>query len=274
MKADAVKALPGLAAFWDFREPAGRPRRSLGPAPLSLREGAGPVRRVRGGVFGPWSAFLSPGDWFRVPRADCGPLDVHGPGARLTVVAWLQRRRKTEIQCEAVAGLWDETRRKRQYALFLDLRIAAGADQVGAHLSRTGGPTAGHRYCTEAAIGSTCIQYTEAWEGVGFTYDGREARVYRNGLLDARPGLNPYPYPGGLFDGGPDGSDFTVGAVHRSGEMGNWFTGRLGGLLVCAEALDAATMRELAEATVPDRIAPTADAIRWAAANRDYTDPH
>jgi hypothetical protein len=41
----------------------------------------------------------------------------------------------------------------------------------------------------------------------------------------------------GLFDGGEDGSDFTVGAVHRLGEMGNNFVGQIGGIAVFDRAL-------------------------------------
>ncbi len=52
----------------------------------------------------------------------------------------------------------------------------------------------------DAAIGRTGVEYTDAWEFVGFTYDGRVARLYRNGCFDARPTHNPYPYPGG-YDG-------------------------------------------------------------------------
>jgi hypothetical protein len=54
---------------------------------------------------------------------------------------------------------------------------------------------------------------------------------------------------GGLFDGGPDGSDFTVGGVSRSGEMGNWFQGQIGGLAVYSRALSASEMHHLASAT-------------------------
>jgi hypothetical protein len=48
---------------------------------------------------------------------------------------------------------------------------------------------------------------------------------------------NPYFYDEGLYDGGAEGSDFTVAAVHRSGVMGNFFAGLLGGLAVFNRAL-------------------------------------
>ena len=64
--------------------------------------------------------------------------------------------------------------------------------------------------------------------------------------MDARPGVNPYPLAGGLHDGGPNGSDFTVGAVDRGGEIGNFFCGDLAGLAVYDRALTPAEMLALA----------------------------
>jgi hypothetical protein len=271
---DFILQLPNLAAFWTFDEAAGSPRKSLGADGCELAEMAGPIARVEDGVFSPFSAELVKGQWFCGSRTSCPSLNIHGSQAQVTVVAWIKRKRKPEIQCEAIAGMWNETQRKRQYALFLDLRINHSADQVGGHVSNVGGPTPGFRYCMDAAIGRTCIDYGDNWECVGFTYDGAQASVYRNGCLDARPGLNPYPYPGGLFDGGADGADFTVGAVHRSGEMGNWFTGRLGGLLVCATALSPETMLKISDQTLPGKSQSTLNAMKWREANLDYLGKH
>ncbi|MNY37775.1 hypothetical protein D3C86_1723590 [compost metagenome] len=80
------------------------------------------------------------------------------------------------------------------------------------------------------------------WQCIGFTYDGNLAKSYLNGKLDTRPERNPYPYPGGIFDGGEDGADFTVAAVDRAGTIGNFFVGRLGGLAVFRGALSEADM--------------------------------
>jgi hypothetical protein len=268
-----VEALPGLIAFCDFQEPAGQPRRARGPHGYELKEMAGPIQRVEGGVLGPFAAELAVGQWLNLPRSQCPALDIHGPDSKVSLFAWLKRRRKPLIECEAVAGMWDETRRKRQYALFLDLRIRGSADQAGGHISGIGGPTPGYRYCMDAAIGRTCVEYTDEWEFVGFTYDGSEARLYRNGCFDARPAHNPYPYPGGLFDAGPEGADFTVGAVHRGGAIGNWFTGFLGGLFVCSSVLTPETILALADATIPGRSAETRGTMRACEENLDYTTP-
>lgn len=232
------KNISGLVSFWDFQEPAGQPRQAIGSFPASLREGATPVERATGGIFGDYCAQLSRGQYFFLPHAECGELRLR---ESLTVVAWIQRHRKPEIECEAVAGMWNETDRQRQYALFLDLRIHGGADNVCGHLSASGGPTPNHRWCMDAAIGGTRIPYFD-WHCVAFTYDGSEARTYLDGEFHPREAFNPFPYPGGIFQGT---ADFTVGAVHRQGSMGNWFVGKIAGLAIYRRSLTSEEISSL-----------------------------
>jgi hypothetical protein len=71
------------------------------------------------------------------------------------------------------------------------------------------------------------------------------------GRLDERDGLSPYPFAGGLNDGGPRESDFTVGAVDRGGDIGNFFAGLLGGLAVYSRSLSPAEMLRLARLRRP-----------------------
>lgn len=236
--------LPGLIAFWDFQEPTGQPRISRGPNRYPLTP-HGELQRIDGGVFGPYAMLVAEGQWLDIPRRDCPALDLHGPDAQVTVIAWLKRHPKSDGECQAVAGMWHETGLRRQYCLFLDLSIHDSADQVCGHVSRIGGPTPGQKWCMDASIGSNPVPMDQ-WATCGFTYDGQYARSYLNGVLDVRETFNPYHYPGGLFDGGPDGADFTVAAVHRSNRMGNWFTGVLGGLAVFNRALNDAEMKSLA----------------------------
>lgn len=247
MKAQNVLSTPGLVTFWDFQQKAGEPRVGKGRHAYVLEEMAGPVARTDEGVFGPHAAYLGPGKWLRVARANCPALNLHGAEAQVTVVAWLKRERKQLIpgQCEAVAGMWNETRARRQYCLFLNLRIFDSADQVCGHVSGVGGPTPGQRWCMDASIGATPVSMG-VWCTAGFTYDGRVAKSYLNGKLDTREGRNPYVYELGLFDGGREGADFTVGAVDRSGEMGNWYQGAIGGLAVFSRALREEEMERLA----------------------------
>ena len=245
-----VKSQPtdieGLIAFWPFQEPAGHPRLSIGPCSYKLDEMAGPVPRIEDGIFGPYSARLGPGQWLCACRASAPALDLHGTEAQVTVVAWIKRERKDirPEECEAVAGMWLETGARRQYCLFLNLRIFDSADQVCGHVSALGGPTPGHPWCMDAAIGSRPVAFDE-WQCVGFTYDGKHARAYLNGKLDGRENRNPYSYTGGLFRAGEHGADFTVGAVHRLGEMGNFFQGQIGGLAVYRRALNATELEYL-----------------------------
>lgn len=237
-----------LIAAWTFQEPIGTPKVAAGASGLVLRDGGEqPVERVEGGVFGPYAARFGLETWLHLPRAECGALNLHGPEAQVSVVAWVRRgRHPNPNACQAVAGMWHETGRRRQYCLFLNLRIWDSAEQVCGHVSNVGGPTPGYPYCMDASIGATPVPF-DVWQCVGFTYDGEYARSYLNGVLDVREGRNPYHYPGGLYDGGPDGADFTVGQVHRSGEMGNHFIGDLGGLAIYDRALTDDEMSALAE---------------------------
>lgn len=245
-----LRGIPDLICFWDFQEGPGEVRVAKGPHPYRLIEMAGPVRRADDGALGPYSALLDEGQWFCAPRATCPELNIYGKDAQVTVAAWIKRHRTAPNQCEAVAGMWDETRSKRQYCLFLNLRIWESQDQVCGHVSSVGGPTPGHRYCMDASIGQTPVPFG-VWQFAAFTYDGAFAKSYLNGVLDERPGRNPYPYEGGIFDGGESGSDFSVGGVSRSGEMGNWFSGQLGGLAVWRRALSPIEIGRLYEKTRP-----------------------
>jgi hypothetical protein len=252
---ERVLKTPDLIAFWDFQEPAGTPRASKGGSqPLSLLEKKGEVARVEGGVFGPHAAEISYGQWFQIDRKDVGPLNLHGKEAQVTVVAWVKRRDKQSWQ--AIAGLWDETRAKRQYCLFLNAPTATRADEmkrypvdnrIHGHVSAIGGGTPGNKYCITYSSGATKIPFGE-WQCIAMSYDGKASRVFVNGKLDAWEQRNPLPYADGIFDGGADGSDFTVGAVHRGGTWGNFFGGTIGGLAVFKRALAEDEIAALAEA--------------------------
>ncbi len=255
--ASAVLEVPGLVAFWDFQEDAGQPRLSKGGSlAYALQERGGPVERAEGGVFGPYSARISRGQWLMVPRRELGELDIHGKEARVTVVSWIKRRDKQPWQ--ALAGVWDETRKKRQYCLFLYGTTATRADEmkrypvqdrIHGHVSAVGGPTEGERFCITYATGATPIGFGE-WHCVAMSYDGAASRVYVDGRLDVWEHRNPFPYTDGLFDGGGEGADFTVGAVHRGGEWGNFFGGDMGGVAVFRRALDDAELLAIARRTL------------------------
>ncbi len=241
-----VDKIENLVCFCDFQEQAGESRKATcGNHSYSLKEANGAVERVNDGVFGTYSASIKEGQWFYIPRKECPALNIHGKDAQVTVVAWIKRSPKSNGECEAIAGIWNETNRKRQYCLFLNLVIWESSQQVGGHISGIGGPTEGFKYCMDASIGQTAVPYGE-WQCMAFSYDGKEIRSYLNGVFDQRDNRNPYPYDLGIFDGGPDGSDFTVAAVNRSNEPGNFFTGQIGGLAVYNRALNVDEIAYLA----------------------------
>ncbi|MFH6604441.1 LamG-like jellyroll fold domain-containing protein [Maribacter algicola] len=179
---------------------------------------------------------IEEGGYLYIPRKDCPALDFHGDNSKFTIVAKINRREKSYEQCEAIAGMWNETRKKRQYYLFLNLLQKESGDQVCGHVSYVGGPTPGHKWAMDASIGKTPIEYGD-WVTVAFSFDGTYAKSYLNGKLDKREGLNPYKFEYQIYDGGEDGSDFTVGAVDRLGEIGNFFVGGIAKLAVYDRAL-------------------------------------
>ena len=95
-------------------------------------------------------------------------------------------------------------------------------------------------------MGATPIKRDD-WVMIAMSYDGYQAYAWLNGELDMRDGLNPYSMAGGLHDGGPNGSDFTVAAVDRSGVIGNFFVGEMAGLAVYDRALTPGELIALAK---------------------------
>ncbi len=252
----SVEKIDSLLSFWAFGDPQADPLTATGSAPIALTPGDQPVEFVAGGIFGEHSVRLGPGQWLYAPRDRCGPLArMAGRDAKVTLCAWLRRAATSEQErlqtipqpvpegelrlflCEAVAGMWNESCRQRQYAMFVNLQLFGQHDNICGHVSATGGPTPGHGYCTSAAIGATEIRDTE-WHFAAITYDGTRITAWLDGRQDTGT-HNPYAYPEGIFDPGDDGADFTVGAVDRKGQMGNWFHGDLAGLAVFGTALTA-----------------------------------
>lgn len=231
----------GPVCFWDFSQGLA----SKGRAAYTLRDGNGNISYAPEGLFGKRCPDMGEGRYFVLPREECPLLDFSARRSALTVIAWVKRRPKEFAECQAVAGMWNETRRQRQYCLFLDLKIWESGQQAGGHVSATGGPTEGYPYCMDAAIGATPVPM-DAWHMIGFSYDGSVARAYLDGALDIRGERNPYAYGRPLFSPGGNGADFTVGGVHRGGEMGNWFTGLLGGLALFDFPLEAEALRAFA----------------------------
>jgi len=140
----------GLICFWDFQEDAGQVRHAKGAHDYPLVERNGPIRRVEGGVWGRYCAKLDQGQWLCVRRQDCLALDLHGRGAQYTILAWVQCQ--ADLPWQYIAGVWNETDAKRQYALFVnglkktDSRTFTRTParmQAHAYTSAEGGATSG-----------------------------------------------------------------------------------------------------------------------------------
>ncbi|RZL41953.1 MAG: LamG domain-containing protein [Pedobacter sp.] len=232
---------PGLISFWDFSSENPLVAKGNYPYKLSPGEGLDIENPIVEQVLR-----IAEGSYFYIPRAECEALNIFGKNAQVTVLAWVKRAPKSFVQCEAIAGMWNETEKKRQYCLFLNLRLFDSADQVCGHISGVGGATPGEKWCVDASIGQNKVEYGK-WNFVAFTYDGNQISSYLNGKLDERADRNPYSYEQGIFDGGQNGSDFTVGAVHRLGEMGNDFVGEIAGLAVFNAALSSAAIKNIHE---------------------------
>ncbi|GIW83292.1 MAG: hypothetical protein KatS3mg105_5099 [Gemmatales bacterium] len=245
-----VTKIPNLVAFWTFGNEEGDPKRSVVDPFLDLRENNGPFEVVQGGPFGN-AIKIKQGQWLSIPRASIGPLNIHGPEAQVTVVAWIYRKETSPWQ--AIAGVWDETRNKRQYCLFLnaakqtDFRTMTrtpSADRFHGHVSSVGGPTPGEEACITYATSGQPVPLA-SWQCLAMTYDGKKVCLYLNGYLSEAEGMNPFPYPHGLFDGGEEGADFTVGMVSVGGKPGNFLGATIGGLAVFDRALTEDEVKSL-----------------------------
>jgi hypothetical protein len=239
--------VPGCLAFWDFN----RTLLSVQGGDLRLEPEHPNPEWVSGGIFGEACLRIGPKGSLRIPRAKLGPLNIFGPGAEVSLCVWLFR--ESDELWQALAGVWDESRSKRQYGMFLNARTRSEsgspervpcANRIHGHISDVGGPTRGNNCCITYASGGSEIPMG-TWVAAGMTAGPDGIRVYVDGRLDVCDRSNPFPMPGPIFDGEEDGADFTVGANSVRGGLDNRFGGRIGGLAVYNRALSAEEMRNL-----------------------------
>ena len=250
----------GLVALWRFDEAPGQARQAVGEGTFPLREGSGPVERVREGPVSGYAIRLDGNNYLRLNHEQTGALNLHGEGQGVTVVAWV---RWTGGQTGFVGGMWNEHTDggRRQYGLFISLPHYNGRDQVCGHISQTGKATPPFPYSIDYSASKQTV-LADTWTCIAFTYDGAYIRSYVNGIFEPRKpelirhtkgfegypeGLvqskNPYYFPAGMGD---NGSDFTVGAVQLKGGMGNFYKGLIGGLAVYDRALSEEELSRLA----------------------------
>ena len=217
----------------------------------------GPVARAEGGLWGRFCARIRRGQWFRIERRHCAGLDIHGPNGTVSLVAWIQRQ--DDCSWQYIAGIWNHRDNRRQYALYTSGHLktdhatyerSPAHHQVHGFISDVGGPTPGKLACHSYATGRTFIE-KDRWYTVAFSYDGREIRVYVNGVLDRLPGCNPFPFDRPIYDGGTEGGDFTVaqranwaGYPHTASDKSG-FSGLLAGVAVYRRALTPQEMAGL-----------------------------
>jgi hypothetical protein len=257
---ETVTKIPGLVAFWTFGEDAGQPRVSTGTKEKHpLTEVGGQIPRAKGGPFSGYSAELNGKQYFRIPYAETGDLNISGPEAQVSMFAVV--RIVNLKQSRTIAGMWSEGKGAnddtgtRQYAMLMNMPTYGGPRQLVPHISSEGGVTrradgSAFPWCADYAATKREVP-EEKWCTLAFTYDGKYIRAYINGVLDARAldpakdkrtdryftsegpdgkdrGMNPYYHGRGIFRYDPAkhaqtksgvGSDFTVGARYAVGSM-------------------------------------------------------
>lgn len=287
--ATVIEKTPGLVAFWTFGEDSNQPRVSQATKekhPLS--EVGGPIPRVPGGPFSGYSAELNGMQYFSIPYAETGDLNISGKEAQVTLFAVV--RIVNLKQSRTIAGMWSEGKGAnddtgtRQYALLMNMPTYGGPNKLVPHISSEGGVTrradgSAFPWCADYAVSASPVP-EEQWCTVGFTYDSKYIRSFVNGVcepLQLDPvkhkrndpyftqegpdgkdrGMNPYYHGRGIFTYDPvkhatskiKPSDFTIGARMAVGSMtGEATIGRFGGVAVFNRALTEAEMKALDDA--------------------------
>ncbi len=284
-KAEVVTQTPNLVAFWTFGEDTGKTRASTGTKETHpLKEVGGPIPRGEGGPYSGFCADLNGRQYFSIPYAETGDLNIAGPDAQVSMFAVV--RIVNLKQSRTIAGMWSEGKGAnddtgtRQYAMLMNMPTYGGTRQLVPHISSEGG-------VTQRADGTKfpwCADYAatrqevpqEQWCTLAFTYDSKYIRAYINGVLDERKldavkdkrndpyftqegpdgkdrGMNPYYHGRGIFKLDPSkhthkigGADFTIGARYAVGSMlGEATIGKFGGLAIFNRALSDAELKAL-----------------------------
>src|SRR6266481_8715426 len=102
-----VEKMPDLVGFWTFGEDPQQPRKSIGTKEAHpLAEVGGPIPRAEGGPFSGYSAELNGKQYFRIPYAETGDLNISGPKAQVSMFAVV---RIVDLkQSRTIAGMWSE----------------------------------------------------------------------------------------------------------------------------------------------------------------------
>jgi hypothetical protein len=229
--------------YWDFSKSATGGWNSIGSKSFFLQFGSEEVSQVLDTVLNRSVAEFQDGQWLEIPREKLGKLNIHGKQASLTVLALVKKQ--SDKNWQAIAGVWDESRSKRQYYLFLnasskthqdDMKRYPSKGRLHAHISALGGKTLGEVAWITYASSAQSVP-VQTWTWIAMTYDGKSIMVFVNGKLQSDSLTNPFFYPEGIFDGEENGADFTVGSNSVGGKMTNQFLGRMAFLAVFDKSL-------------------------------------
>ena len=259
-KPEVVTQTKGLIAFWTFAEEPGQSRLSTGTADkFPLQEVGGQVPRAEGGSFSGYSADFQGKQYFKIPYADIGKLNIHGLDAQVSMFAVV--RLEEMKRGVTIAGIWSEGKGAnddtgtRQYSMLLNMPTYGGPRQLTPHISSEGGVSrradgSAFPWCCDYAATRSQVPEKE-WVTLGFTYDAKYIQAYFNGVLEEREmkskedkredpyftkegpnggprGMNPYYHGRGIFGYDPakhaqtkpgGGADFTVGARYAVGSF-------------------------------------------------------
>jgi len=295
-QSSVIEKMPGLVAFWTFGEEPGL-RSSTGTKEKHLlSEVGGPIPRVEGGPFSGYSAELNGKQYFRIPYAETGDLNISGKDAQVSMFVVV---RIVDVnKSRTIAGMWSEGKGAnddtgtRQYAMLMHMPAYGGNRQLTPHISSEGGVTrradgSALPWCADYAASRQEIP-EEKWCTLAFTYDSKYIRAYVNGVLDVREldakkdkrvdryfttegpdgkdrGMNPFFHGRGIFRYDPEahaktkiaGSDFTIAARYAGGSMFFEATrGRFGGLAVFNRALTDDEIKSLHNASKVEALSP------------------
>lgn len=257
-KPEVVEKTPGLVGFWTFGEDSGQIRYSTGTANKhGLKEVNGPIARADEGPYSGYSADLNGKQYFSIPYAQTGDLNIAGPEAQVSMFAVV--RIVNLKQSRTIAGMWSEGKGAnddsgtRQYSMLMNMPTYGGPFQLVPHISSEGGVTrradgSAFPWCADYAATTQRVP-EEQWCTLAFTYDSKYIRAYINGTFEERKldavkdkrndpyfltegpdgkdrGMNPYYHGRGIFkyDAAKHaavkssiGADFTVGSRYVQG---------------------------------------------------------
>ncbi|MEM7576955.1 MAG: hypothetical protein AAF328_05705 [Planctomycetota bacterium] len=182
--------------YWDFSETADQTRTSTGTTNSHALDVVGdPITYVADAPLG-GAAYLDGSQFFSIPYAQTADLNISGPTAQVSMLAFLKL---DELEGgTTVAGMWyegsgaNDDSGSRQYSLLMNIGPNVGRGKVTPHISAEGGVSrradgSGLPWNLDYAASPQTIE-VDRWVSVGFTYDGVSLKAFYNGEFEENPG--------------------------------------------------------------------------------------